>query len=329
MNPLISVIVPIYNVEAYLQKCIDSLISQTYPNLEIILVNDGSTDASGAICDSYKNDSRIKVIHNQNMGVADARNAGLAAVSGSLIGFLDGDDFISSDFYSYLYKILVENTADVAQCNFKKVFPAGAPLKDNVHEVEEQVTDVTGRYMLENLRNSDLYPTNTILGNKLYKREIFSGLQFESGKLHEDENIIHQIYYKVDRISLSSKALYYYVQRPGSIMGIAKLDRFEDIVSVYEARARFFEHAKELRLKELTLFHEFLALVDLYLNFKSVKAQELLVLKKRTYLKIESVPLKHKILLYLSLKSKSLAILFINVSNMMKSLKKVTVNVLR
>ena len=120
MNPLISVIVPVYKAEKYLDKCVQSIVNQTYKNLEIILVDDGSPDNCPEMCDEWaKKDSRIKVIHKENGGVSSARNAGLDNSFGDYIGFVDSDDFIENDFYECLYDNLVENGADISFCTFK------------------------------------------------------------------------------------------------------------------------------------------------------------------------------------------------------------------
>ena len=139
---LISIIIPVYNVEQYLSRCIDSVINQTYKNLEIILIDDGSTDDSGEICDEYAlKDNRIKVMHKQNGGVSSARNEGLDISKGNYIGFIDSDDFIEKDMYEFLYDLLTKNNCDISCCNkfiFKdnkfiasKSFPKGNVLSFN------------------------------------------------------------------------------------------------------------------------------------------------------------------------------------------------------
>ena len=121
--PAISVIVPIFNVENYVRKCVDSILNQTFSDIEIILVDDGSTDASGRICDEYlSKDDRIRVIHKENGGLSDARNAGLDMCTGEYIGFVDGDDYIDGDMYELLYKNLIQYDADISMCRFRRIY---------------------------------------------------------------------------------------------------------------------------------------------------------------------------------------------------------------
>jgi len=329
MWPLISVIVPVYNVEGYLHKCIKSLLEQSYNNLEIILVDDGSTDASGAICDSYSKDSRIKVIHKEHEGVADARNRGLAAVNGSYIGFLDGDDYLDLDFYTYLYRALLENSADISQCAFKKVLP-NEEIASSQTSAELSPTEcISGYYMLQNLRTSKYYPANTILGNKLYRRDLFIGLQFRTGRLHEDEYIIHQIYYKATRVCINTKVLYYYVQRPSSIMGIRKQERFDDIMGVYKDRLEFFDLAGDESLQYQVLKHELLTLLDFYLNYNDDRAYVMLINKKHVFTCVPTLAAKYKLLLNIAIRSRFFGKIFLDLSRHVKYLKNVTFKRLR
>ena len=136
---LISIVVPIYNVEKYLEKCINSIIIQTYKNIEIILVNDGSTDSSGKICDIYlKKDKRIKVIHKKNGGLSDARNVGIENAKGKYIAFIDSDDFIDSDFIEILYNLIIEYNADVSCCKCNVIYK-----KNKKQQVEEKINIFT------------------------------------------------------------------------------------------------------------------------------------------------------------------------------------------
>ena len=138
-NALISVIVPVYNVEKYLEKCIDSICNQTYRNLEIILVNDGSTDKSGILCDKFKiKDSRIIVIHKENGGLSDARNAGIDIANGEVLGFVDSDDYIMPEMYEKMLNIMYANDLDIVQCGYKKVYEN----YDNINDIFINKTDI-------------------------------------------------------------------------------------------------------------------------------------------------------------------------------------------
>lgn len=226
MKPLISVIVPVYKVDKYLRKCIDSIINQTYKNLEIILVDDGSPDNCPKICDEYaKQDSRIKVIHKQNGGLSDARNAGMKIATGDYISFIDSDDWISNDT---LYKLLdsAENYgADIAECNIYSV-------EDN--KIKRYNNDKFAFYddnysiMQSYIKG---YNIKTVVWNKLYKKEILDDIIFEVGKYNEDEFFTYRVLANAKRLVHIDFYGYYYLQRSNSIMGesysLKKLDSLE------------------------------------------------------------------------------------------------------
>lgn len=249
-QPLISVIVPVYNVEKYLKKCVDSILAQTYANLEIILVDDGSPDNCPAICDEYsKKDSRIVVIHKENGGLSDARNAGLEIARGEYIGFVDSDDYIAPEMYEVLLFTAQKNDADIALCNYIRVNEdyekiesdtIGKRATDRKYSREEFICELMQPY-------GDYY---IVAWNKLYKSSIFCGLCFEVGKQHEDQFIIHYIVDRCNIIASTKRDLYYYVQRKGSIMakgidvhtmdvGEALIDRY------YFTRSRKYDKWKD------------------------------------------------------------------------------------
>lgn len=181
--PLISVIIPVYNVERYLRKCLDSVISQSYTNLEIILVDDGSTDGSGAICDNYGTlDSRIVVIHQQNMGLSGARNAGLDCARGQWIAFIDSDDYIDKDMYKVLYQVGSKNNADICACKSVNV-----DLKGNVLDEKEYtgaITIMDSDKAIASLGDDDVVRFE--VWNKLWKKEIIGNTHFKLGQVSED-----------------------------------------------------------------------------------------------------------------------------------------------
>ena len=215
MDKLISVIVPVYNVEKYLCKCIDSILAQSYTNLEIILVDDGSPDNSPAICDEYANkDSRIKVIHLENGGLSAARNAGLDIASGDFIGFIDSDDYISPEMYKKLYEAMKAADADISICNFQKVDEAGKNIK-----TEETIESGT----LSSLQAlTGLQGKNGVCfvysWNKLFNRQIFDELRFPIGRYCEDNYIAHILLNRARAIVCLNECMYFYTQRKGSIM---------------------------------------------------------------------------------------------------------------
>lgn len=210
----ISVIVPVYNVEKYLHKCINSILDQTYRNLEIILIDDGSTDNSGKICDEYAlKDERIKVIHKENGGLSSARNAGLDICSGDYIGFVDSDDYIAEDMYEYLYVNLIKNNADIAMCNYFSVSENRKITK--VLKIKTFVTNKKEDILKENLNYAfNAYPA---VWNKLFKKYIFLKLRFPNGKCCEDNFILLESIDKLNRYIYLEQAKYYYLNRNNSL----------------------------------------------------------------------------------------------------------------
>lgn len=204
MKPLISVIIPIYNTEQYLCKCLDTVLSQTYTNLEIILINDGSTDDSGKICDDYaKKDSRIKVIHQSNQGVSSARNAGLSITTGEYIGFVDGDDYLKEDMFEYLYNLLKDNLSDISVCNcynldHKRIYINKFPKSFMILNSKEAIEEALNSF-------------NLICMNKLFKKDLFIHELFPLDiTISEDLLITFRALCKVKKIVVSNEAKYYY-----------------------------------------------------------------------------------------------------------------------
>lgn len=219
--PLISVIVPIYKVEKYLDRCINSIVNQTYRNLEIILVDDGSPDKCPLMCDEWqKKDERIKVIHKENGGLSSARNAGLDIATGEYIAFVDSDDYILPDMYEYLYRLIDENDADFSMCEFMYADEKGLAIDDNSDTEDEKIDVLSGDEALEEfvMRNWHY----VLAWNKLYRKHIFRNLRFPEGKLHEDDFIAHIIIYQCIRIAYTTRKYYMYTQRDDSIMGDAR-----------------------------------------------------------------------------------------------------------
>lgn len=205
---LISVIVPVYKVEKYLQECIDSIIAQTYTNLEIILVDDGSPDSCGRICDEYaEKDNRIKVIHQKNCGVSIARNAGLNNAIGDYIGFVDSDDYLESNMFEELYNCLKTYGSDIAICGVKKFEKSSRSFFYGNKTIDKSE-------FLQALLKEDIA---SFLCNKLFKKELFDGIRFPEGEVFEDIKIFHLIGEKVSSVSLTDGTFYNYRIREGSI----------------------------------------------------------------------------------------------------------------
>ncbi|MDL2303173.1 glycosyltransferase [Dysgonomonas sp. OttesenSCG-928-D17] len=213
---LISVIVPVYNVERYLPKCLDSILCQSYTNLEILLINDGSTDMSGALCDEYaRKDGRIKVFHQPNRGLAEVRNVGLANATGDYMSFVDSDDYIDRDFFLNLYNLLTVTDSDIVQCNYQVVNESGNLLDDRQPKAIDG--EYTGYECLQNLYNEGFYPANVILWNRLSKVSLWKDISLPAGILHEDEYAFAYIYDRARKVTITSQVLYYYVMREDSI----------------------------------------------------------------------------------------------------------------
>lgn len=254
MYETISVIIPAYNVEKYLADCMDSILTQTYENLEILLINDGSTDQTGVLCDEYaRADGRVRVLHKENSGQADCRNIGVRMSSGEYIAFVDSDDRISKDYFSFLYQILTEAHADIAVCEFKKFWGEMRNVPDKIYNIEYISNEQALEYLLyqKKIKNAPC--------GKLIKRDILDGIEFPVGRLYEDIGTMYKIFGKVANIVYSNAEKYFYRQRPGSstrkIFSAKKMDRVyfaEDILmyidqnypDIYKAAvARYFASA--------------------------------------------------------------------------------------
>ena len=231
--PLLSIIVPVYKVESYLPKCIDSILAQTFTDFELILVDDGSPDNCPALCDAAAaKDARIRVIHQKNGGLSAARNAGLDVARGEWIGFVDSDDYIAPEMYEALYKAVQSTGADLALCDYAEVDETGALCPPMHISLAEQV--FTGRELLKNATDTMIQPA----WNKLYRRAIFAQLRYPEGKLNEDLFLIPEVCLQIQKAVVVPKALYYYVQRGGSIMSGNKTLRHFDAAA---AAQRYWE----------------------------------------------------------------------------------------
>lgn len=252
MDKLISVIVPIYKVEEYLPKCLDSIICQTYKNLEIILVNDGSPDNCPYICDEYaKRDSRIKVIHQKNAGLSAARNSGLDIATGNYVAFVDSDDFIHEKMYEIMMHSLIKENADIAVCGY---LSKSEPIKEEDWKIgNADVFCNTGLQAMENL-----YAGKDPVGyfawsacNKLYSRTIFDNIRYPVGKICEDSFIIHYIFEQAENVVYINERLYFYSVRDSSIMHTEVNANWRDEIEALEERIHYFKEKgyKELNLK--------------------------------------------------------------------------------
>lgn len=210
-------IVPVYKVEKYLDRCIESIVSQTYTDLEIILVDDGSPDHCPEMCDSWsKKDSRIIVIHKENGGLSDARNTGVRQATGTYVAFVDSDDWIDHDMYSKLYCCIKSTESDIASCGALRVWENGGPQYQLMLHVDKECVLNRSEAMQALIQSTVIIQT---VWNKLYKTELIKNIPFEKGKIHEDEYWSWQVIAKASSVAILKDNLYMYFQRDNSIMG--------------------------------------------------------------------------------------------------------------
>ena len=234
----ISIIVPVYNVEEYLEGCIESILNQTFKDFELILVNDGSTDKSSEICNKYKEiDSRIKVIHKDNGGLSSARNAGLNIARGKYIGFVDSDDTIHPRMYEILYDLIKKHKADISCCNYKNIYTLCTEYNTDIEQAE--VIEMDNIQAINNLYDKEIGVRLVVAWNKLYSKHLFDDIRYEVGRIHEDEFIIHRILYKCRKIVYANNELYHYLQREGSIMSKISYKKKVDALLSQSDRMRF------------------------------------------------------------------------------------------
>jgi len=229
---MVSIIVAVYNIEEFVSRCIESLLKQTYYNIEIILVDDGSTDESGTICDDYqKKDNRIRVVHKQNGGLSDARNAGIELATGDYYIFVDGDDWIHKDTIATLVKVAQAEDAEIVQSDFSIVSNS---ININEERIILEKEDVA-------IFDKDHYLDYSIIvaWSKLYKAELWKNIRFPKGRLHEDEFVFHRIVFGANKICIVKKKLFYYFQREDSIMHKISEKNYFDAVDAYIDRVSF------------------------------------------------------------------------------------------
>ncbi|MDD2362409.1 MAG: glycosyltransferase [Oscillospiraceae bacterium] len=239
MDNLISIIIPVYNVEPYLRKCLDSVVNQTYPHLEIVLVDDGSPDNCGAICDEYaRKDARIKVIHKENGGLCSARNAGMQIASGEFVGFVDSDDWISEDMYEYLITNALKYDADITCCRYYRV----NPVKETSSQCDGITQAFTPYRALDELISRNIL--RTLFCTKLFRMKLFQNISFPTDRTYEGTAMMHKLFEKSNRVLSLGDPKYYYVVNSNSITKsrsikngmdyvIAHINRYNDLVPKY------------------------------------------------------------------------------------------------
>ncbi|MBF0713643.1 glycosyltransferase [Gemella sp. GH3] len=276
-NELISIVVPVYNVSDYLERCVDSLINQNYSNLEIILVDDGSTDNSGDLCDEFaKKDSRIVVYHKENGGLSDARNYGVMKANGDYIGFVDSDDYVNYNMYNHLYNVAKETDADIVECNVVRVYANGHTRSHYKGPEYKEIID-TKQYLKEILSMDRVYGS---VWCKLIKSPLAKQLKFSLGKYYED------LFYNYDlfnldnlKIAITSGSYYYYYIRENSIttenFNSKHMDMLEIMNLIHVFTLENYPEYEEIAFVRLTfaylsIFNK-LIMVDKYKDFSEYR----------------------------------------------------------
>lgn len=267
----ITIVVPVYNVEKYVAKCIDSILAQTFQDLEILLVNDGSTDNSAEICEKYaKKDSRIKVIHQKNQGLSAARNTGIEHASGKYIGFIDSDDYIEKDMYETLYQQMVENHADISVCG---IYNEYVDVIKRSYPKDEFIV-ATQKEAIKMVLEAKKLTVSAV--NKLYKTEIFSELKYPVGKLCEDAHVILEIFLRADTITVSTVPKYHYVHRANSITTKPFCRADLSMLEAYENNKKIIEkhYPDLLEVAQFRCFFSYFYVLDKMAVSKDFKDKE-------------------------------------------------------
>jgi len=244
-NPLISIVVPVYKVEKYIHRCVNSLIQQSYRNLEIILVDDGSPDNCGKICDELAlSDVRIKVLHKKNGGISDARNKGIDLATGEYIGFVDSDDYLHPQMYEILLNNLLNCQADMSVCSFLKVGDSFLP-----GEIKRLDPNVFSNVEALGILNTFLGVNLVVVWNKLYDKKLFEELRYPVGRHRgEDESVIHKLIFYSKKVAITEQKLYFYYQNEQSLMHTRSLVHELDYANAIDERIAFYA---EKRLTDL------------------------------------------------------------------------------
>lgn len=232
----VSIIVPVYNVEKYLSKCIESILNQTLNDFELILVNDGSTDNSAKICEEYRiKDSRIILINKENGGLSSARNAGLDIAKGKYIGFVDSDDFIDPQMYEILYNLCLDYNCNISSCVSKLIMGE----QDINKEYSEEISILDSKEAINLTLDGQL--SNYSVCSKLFLKELFEGISFPEGRIYEDVSVYYKLYMKSNKVLYIDKLLYYYMYRENSITKSKFSEKRFDIVTAFDEKYEFMK----------------------------------------------------------------------------------------
>ena len=300
---LISIVVPIYKVEEYLDRCIQSLTNQTYSNLEIILIDDGSPDNCPRMCDDWaKKDDRIKVIHKENGGLSDARNEGLKASTGKYIAFVDSDDFVSINFIKTLYDDLISTHADMSIVGFLR-FESGQKIDQEKIEMENALVSFEGLEKFRQLYSIENGVNFVVAWNKLYKTSIFknNNILYPIGKINEDEFIVHKVLTACQKVCYRNAKMYYYFQRSGSIMHQKYSEKNTHYIDALDQRTEYFMSLDNgLFITALSnLFYHLISDYYLKSEIRDLIESKYTVIFKKYEKDIKNLPIKTRVKIFL------------------------------
>lgn len=288
---LISVIVPVYNVEDYIEKCIRSILNQTYTYFELLIINDGSKDNSFSLAKSFR-DRRIRVFDQENMGLSAARNKGLENAKGEYITFIDADDYVSNRYLELLLKGILEYHTRMSVCEFKRVY------ENDIVEVKKEVQNPDYLKISQDVIFNHMFTSGAVKfvtsWGTLYHRSLWEHLRFPEGRIHEDEFVFHRLYYQADYVVLVKEELYYYLQRKNSL--VRRGGRFipnGDRVFALLDRLHFFE---EFNIEPITKVRA--ALLNELIYFLKLKCESLncdLYLSEFKKLNQKEIPIRSKL----------------------------------
>lgn len=303
MDPKISVVLPIYNVEKYLEKCMESIFNQTYKNLEILLVDDGSPDGCPALCDAYaKKDKRVRVVHKKNGGISDARNAGVAESSGQYIAFVDPDDYVESDYIEYLYSLIKKYNCKMSLCQHTVKFEGGREICYGKNGDDL----LTSKDCIERMLYNDVIDTSCWA--KLFSADLAKKFLYPKGKLFEDIGTVYKFFIESEQIACGWQSKYFYMMRPKSIVHCNfnphKLDLLEMTDSMAsEVKSIFPDLGKAcLRRQVYSRFSTLNQMLDVKEKVYKEKRKEIIRCikeNKKALLSDKKLPRRDKLALYL------------------------------
>lgn len=289
-KPLISVIVPCYNVEKYVGQCLESILSQSYENIEVLVINDGSTDNTEQMIKPFLNDDRIKYFFQNNKGVSEARNTGLRVMKGEYICFVDSDDYVHQDYIKILYETLIKYDTDMSICNFLYNFNGIFKYYDN----NKKLNIINNKKECMELINIDI--RYIVPWGKLYKSILFENLSYKLNKVHEDEFMAHHIFWKIREVVYINKVLYYYRKEvDDSITKLPSEERLINIIEAFDDRIDFYKKNKILSIK-LVFYLKWNVII--YKNIKSEYIKKYILFHPIEFFTKFKFPIKKKIKLY-------------------------------